>query len=125
MQALAVPGAVILASALRGAEKSISLALIFSASLALILVFRSLLSKKKFINRISNNTQEKLELYQRRTSDIENNFAKIAISEKIYSAVSSVIETEKDSIKDIENLRDIIVSVIALYFVCSIVFYKF
>ncbi|HAA97368.1 hypothetical protein [Alteromonas macleodii] len=125
MQALAVPGAVILASALRGAEKSVSLALIFSASLALLLVFRSLISKKKFIKRIAENTQTKLQLYKSRTADINNNFAKSIISEKIEAAMTSVTETEKDSIKDIRNLRDIIISVIAMYLICATVFWKF
>jgi len=125
VQALAVPGAVILASALRGAEKSISLALLFSTILALIIVFSSLKSKTKFIVRITDNTLTKLNIYQRRTSDIENSCAKQTISEKIKVAVDSVNATSKDSKLEIENLRDIIIALIACYVVSSVLLGNF
>lgn len=125
VQALAVPGAVILASALRGAEKNISLALIFSAALALFLVFRSLVSKTKFIKRIAENTLTKLDLYKRRTTDIDNSFARDTISEKIDKAIESVDETRVDSIKDITNLRDVIIVFIVFYLITATVFWKF
>jgi hypothetical protein len=125
VQALAVPGAVILASALRGAEKSISLALLFSTVLALIIVFSSLKSKTKFIVRITENTLTKLNIYQRRTSDIENSFAKQTISEKIKVAVDSVNITSKDSKLEIEKLRDIIIALIAFYVISSVLLGSF
>lgn len=124
LQALAVPGAVILASALRGAEKNISLALIFSTVLALILVFRSLKSKTIFIVRITQNTLTKLSIYQRRTVDIANNFAKESIAEKIDAAVSSIKETSEKSKSEIERIWDIIVALIFLYAISAMVFGK-
>jgi hypothetical protein len=124
VQALAVPGAVILASALRGAEKNISLALIFSTVLALILVFRSLKSKTVFITRITTNTLTKLTIYQRRTVDIANAFAKDTITEKIEAAVSSVNRTSEESKKEICELGDIIIGLLAIYTISAIVFWK-
>ena len=125
VQSLAVPGAVILASALRGAEKNVSLALVFSALLALILVFRSLISKRKFINRIAENTQTKLEIYEKRTEEISNSFAKETIAEKIIVAKESVEDTRTDNVRDVESVRDIIIVLIGLYFISAIVFWKF
>lgn len=125
VQALAVPGAVILASALRGAEKSISLALLFSTVLALIIVFSSLKSKTKFIVHITENTLTKLNIYQRRTSDIENSCARQTISEKIKVAVDSVKDTSEDSKREIENLRDIIIVLIAFYAISSVLLGNF
>ncbi|MCU4674297.1 hypothetical protein N7931_01515 [Catenovulum sp. 2E275] len=124
VQSLAVPGAVILSSALRGAEKSISLALIFSTFLALVLVFKALKSKMKFIDRITENTLTKLNLYQKRTEDIRNSFAQTTISEKIKDAENSVNTTSKESKDDICNLRDIIIFLIAMYLVCAAIFFR-
>jgi hypothetical protein len=125
IQALAVPGAVILASALRGVEKNISLALVFSTVLALTIVFRSLKSKITFIDRITKNTLTKLDIYQRRTCDISNDFAKETISEKIAVAIKSVNDTSLESKLEIEKLRDIIIGLICMYAISALVFFKF
>lgn len=122
VQALAVPGAVILASALRGAEGSISLALVFSAGLALILVFMSLKSKKSFIDRVKENTLTKLSIYKDRTTDIDNTYVKETIAEKVTSAIGSVEQTSKDSKDEIDKIRDVIIALIFIYCICAIVF---
>jgi hypothetical protein len=120
VQALAVPGAVILSSALRGADKGISLSLIFSAFLAVIIVFTSLNSKTKFINRITENTLKKLNIYQKRTDDIENSSAKEIISEKINDAINSVKNTCMESKQDIFKMRDIIIAMGAMYLIAIV-----
>lgn len=125
IQSLAVPGAVILSSALRGAEKSISLALIFSAVLAIVIVFRSLKSKVNFIDRISKNTLAKLNVYERRTLDVSNDYAKEAIAEKIKFFKESVEETTRLSKRDIGDLRDTIIVIFVFYLIAAVIFWKF
>ena len=122
IQALAVPGTVILASALRGAEKSISLALVFSSLLALILVFRSLYTKIKFINRVTNNTKLKLNLYKDRTENITNVYAKESISKKLDISIGQIDDLNTESRNEIEKVRDIIIAVISMYAIASIIF---
>lgn len=125
MQSLAVPGAVILGSAFRGAEKGISLALVFSTLLAIIIVFKSLKSKIDFITRIHTNALAKLDIYQRRTLDISNDYAKEAISEKIVKFISLVNDAKDSGINNIGRLRDTLIILISLYVVASIVFWRF
>jgi hypothetical protein len=122
IQALAVPGTVILASALRGAEKSVSLALIFSSFLALVLVFRSLNTKTKFIDRVTNNTKLKLNIYKNKTEDITNVYAKDSISEKLGHSIKQIDDLNTESKQEIEKVRDIIIGVVAMYFIASVIF---
>ncbi|NMM42768.1 hypothetical protein [Pseudoalteromonas arctica] len=122
LQALAVPGAVILASASRVAEKSINLALVFSTLLALFLVFRSLKTKVKFISRITENTKFKLEVYQRRVDDILNIYAKESISEKLESSLTQIDKLNIESRTEIENVRDIIIAIFSTYVIVAMVF---
>lgn len=125
IQALAVPGAVILASALRSVDKGISLSLIFSTILALIIVFTSLKSKVKFINRIENNTLTKLNIYKKRTEDIENTAAKSSILDKISEAIASVNATSKESKDDIYRMKDIIITLGIFYIITAVIFGRF
>jgi hypothetical protein len=121
VQALAVPGAVILSSAFRGADKGISISLIFSSILAVTIVLVSLKSKIKFINRITDNTLTKLKIYQKRTDDIENSAAKEAILDKVDNAIKSVEETSNDTKIDIVKMRDIIIVVGMMYLIATVI----
>ncbi|XQW85680.1 hypothetical protein ACOYR1_02790 [Thalassotalea piscium] len=120
VQALAVPGAVILASAFRGADKGVTISLVFSAILAVTIVFISLKSKIKFITRITDNTLKKLKIYQKRTDDIENSAAKEAILEKVNNAIKSVEETSDDTKKDIFKMKDVIIGVGIMYLIATV-----
>tara|TARA_B110000211_G_scaffold189077_1_gene215173 strand:+ start:508 stop:1641 length:1134 start_codon:yes stop_codon:yes gene_type:complete len=122
IQALAVPGTVILASALRGAEKSVNLALIFSSFLALVLVFRSLNTKTKFIDRVTSNTKLKLNIYKNRTEDITNVYAKDSISEKLNYSIKQIEDLNTESKQEIEKVRDIIIGVVAMYLIAAVIF---
>ncbi|WP_413729332.1 MULTISPECIES: hypothetical protein [unclassified Shewanella] len=124
VQALAVPGAVILASAFRGIEKGVSISLLFSTFLAIIIVFTSLKSKIKFIERITKNTLAKLHIYRKKTDEIENHAAQSSILEKIADAIKSVNDTSKESKKDIYKMRDIIIAMGIFYIIAVIVFGK-
>lgn len=125
IQALAVPGTVILASAFRGAEKGVSLALIFSSVLALILVYRSLKTKIDFIKRVTKSTKQKLSIYNNRVNDVSNSFAKESISEKLQSSKEQINILKKASIREIKKVRDIIIGVFAIYVVAGVVFGSF
>lgn len=122
VQALAVPGAVILASAFRGVEKGISISLLFSTFLAITIVFASLKSKIKFIERIKKNTLSKLKIYHKRTDGIGNQAAKDSILEKINEAISSVNKTSKDNKRDIYKMRDTIIALGIMYIIAATVF---
>lgn len=122
IQALAVPGAVILASALRVANKSLNLALIFSTLLAFFILYRSMTAKKKFIKRMAENTITRLEIYEQRSSEINNSYAKDAISEKVKSAKNSIITCKKDSLRDIKGLVEKTVCIFIMYIISAVVF---
>ncbi|MBC3766462.1 hypothetical protein [Neptunicella marina] len=122
IQALAVPGAVILASALRVANKSLNLALIFSTLLAFFILYRSMTAKKKFIKRMAENTITRLEIYEKRSSEINNSYAKDAISEKVKSAKNSIITCKDDSLKDIKGLVEKTVGIFIMYVISAVVF---
>jgi hypothetical protein len=124
VQALAVPGAVILASAFRGADKGISVALLFSTVLALTIVFSSLKSKTKFITRVADNTLTKLSIYKKRTADIKNTFAQQTILEKINAAIKSVEDTAEDCKREIQKLKNFIIVLVSTYVIVAILFEK-
>ena len=121
VQALAIPGAVILASAFRTAEKSISLALIFGTILAFILMLSSLNTKKNFINRIQSNTLDKLDIYLKRLGDIDNEYAKSSIREKIELSRSSVDSVSTETKNKMDWIRDIVIAIFCMYVITSIV----
>ncbi|WP_144212909.1 hypothetical protein [Shewanella donghaensis] len=124
VQALAVPGAVILASAFRGADKGISIALLFSTVLALTIVFSSLKSKTKFITRVTENTLTKLSIYKKRTTDIKNTFAQQTILEKINAAIKSVEDTAEDCKSEIKKLKNFIIILVSTYVIVAVLFEK-
>jgi|GEM_PF-3312448 len=82
----------------------------------------SLKSKKSFINRVKENTLTKLSIYKDRTADIDNTYVKETIADKVSSAIGSVEKTSEDSKDEIDKIRDVIIALILIYFICATVF---
>lgn len=97
LQALAVPGAVILASAVRSASASTegNFAVFFSASIALTIVIFSLFNKIFFITEIANNAVHKLELYIQQAEKIGSEQVKENIQKRIQDFKQQVLRVKK------------------------------
>lgn len=126
LQALAVPGAVILASAVRSASASTEgiFAIFFSASIALTIVMFSLFNKIFFIKEIANNADHKLELYVQQAEKIGLEQVKENIQNRIQDFQRQVLRVKKRACNSIWFIM-ILLSIFTIVFVVHHFYWPF